>query len=245
MKVNSENKNSLPGRLYYPIDIAAKKLGCSAKDIFHFAATESIRLCFYCDLEPNDDTGRMIMHTPFGFDDEIGTATRVIDEHWSISFSQESKIIKGMGTGYEIDKIMGFFHIGPIDCIELEFTGEDDFFTVNGVSTHPDITSEESLVVLIEKGLRVSKKYLCVMSEQLESIQENPTFPLMEESSKTIAKKGELIKSLLGLIDDLSGIDLDTTPVSKIVNIVEASAAKKGIAIPDTHRQTWQKYLGR
>lgn len=83
------------------------------------------------------------------------------------------------------------------------------------------------------------------MAEQLEDIKQEPSFPSMDESGKTVAKKGELIKCLLRLIDDMSDVDFDNTPVSKIVNIIEATAARKGVDLPETHRQTWQKYLGR
>lgn len=43
------------------------------------------------------------------------------------------------GRGYNVEKVSGFFYIGPIDCIDLEFTDEDDYFSVSGISTEPDI----------------------------------------------------------------------------------------------------------
>lgn len=245
MKKIDEKTHALPERLYYPIDVAAQKLQCSTRDIFHYAATESLRLCFYCDIEKGDDAGDMIMHAPFGFSDDFGNATDIRDEHWRITFSNQIKSEKGFGSGYDVERVKGFFYIGPIDCIGLEFTDEDDYFTVSGISTEPDITAEEAIVVTFIKELRISKKFLCVMSEQLEDIKQTPSFPSMDESGKTIAKKGELIKCLLSLIDDMSDVDLDNAPVSKIINILEATAARKGVDLPETHRQTWQKYLGR
>ncbi len=185
------------------------------------------------------------MHVPFGLSDSIGNETDIMDEHWRISFSHHIKTEKGFGIGYDVEKVKGFFYIGPIDCIGLEFTHEDDCFTVSGISTEPDITAEEAIVVIFKKELRISKKFLCVMSEQLEDIKQTPSFPSMDESGKTIAKKGELIKCLLSLIDDMADVDLDNAPVAKIINIIEAAAARKGVNLPDTHRQTWQKYLGR
>ena len=59
MKKNEDNKYVLPERLYYPIDVAAQKLQCSTRDIFHYAATESLRLCFYCDIVPSEDVGQI------------------------------------------------------------------------------------------------------------------------------------------------------------------------------------------
>ncbi|MBP4006540.1 hypothetical protein J9881_21075 [Escherichia coli] len=245
MKRTDEKKYELPERLYYPIDIAAQKLHCSARDIFHYAATESLRLCFYCDIVPDENIGQMVMNVPFGFHEDIGNATDIVDEHWRISISNIINKDGDFGRGYNVEKVKGFFYIGPIDCIDLEFTDEDDYFSVSGISTEPDITSEEALVVLFEKDFRISKRFLCVMAEQLEDIKQEPSFPSMDESGKTVAKKGELIKCLLRLIDDMSDVDFDNTPVSKIVNIIEATAARKGVDLPETHRQTWQKYLGR
>ncbi|CAI1819176.1 Uncharacterised protein [Serratia liquefaciens] len=65
------------------------------------------------------------------------------------------------------------------------------------------------------------------------------------ESAKTAAKKGEMIVSLLGMIPEISNINIDGTPVSKIKEIVEALAAEKGVDFPETHTQTWARYLGR
>lgn len=245
MKKNEDNKYVLPERLYYPIDVAAQKLQCSTRDIFHYAATESLRLCFYCDIVPSEDVGQMVMHVPFGFQEDIGNATDIVDEHWRISFSNIIKKESGFGSGYNVEKVKGFFYVGPIDCIGLEFTDEDDCFSVSGISTEPDITSEDALVVFFEKEMRISKRFLCIMSEQLEDIKQTPSFPSMDETGKTVAKKGELIKCLLSLIDDMADVDFDNTPVSKIINILEATAARKGVVLPETHRQTWQKYLGR
>jgi hypothetical protein len=43
---------------------------------------------------------------------------------------------------------------------------------------------------------------------------------------------------------ELSDIDLDKTPVAKLIMIIEAAAAK-GVELPPTDKNTWAKYLGR
>ena len=44
---------------------------------------------------------------------------------------------------------------------------------------------------------------------------------------------------------ELSDIDLDKTPVAKLIMIIEAAAASKGVELPPTDKNTWAKYLGR
>lgn len=44
---------------------------------------------------------------------------------------------------------------------------------------------------------------------------------------------------------ELSDIDLDITPVAKVIMIIEAAAASRGVELPPTDKNTWAKYLGR
>lgn len=43
----------------------------------------------------------------------------------------------------------------------------------------------------------------------------------------------------------MQDVDLEETPVTKIAEMIEVIAAQRGVELPSTHRQTWQKYLGR
>lgn len=72
-----------------------------------------------------------------------------------------------------------------------------------------------------------------------------PSKDAFNESKKTIAKKSELIFYLLKMIPELSGIDLENEKITKIAAMIEEIAAKKGIDLPSTHWQTWNKYLER
>ncbi|HHZ3461553.1 TPA: hypothetical protein ACWCBK_004056, partial [Escherichia coli] len=55
----------------------------------------------------------------------------------------------------------------------------------------------------------------------------------------------EIIPALIKLIPEMQDVDLEETPVTKIAEMIEVIAAQRGVELPSTHRQTWQKYLGR
>ena len=67
----------------------------------------------------------------------------------------------------------------------------------------------------------------------------------MGESPKTLAKKAELIPALIKLIPEMDDIDIGTAPVAKVIAVLEAAAAMKGVFLPATDKNTWAKYLGR
>lgn len=65
------------------------------------------------------------------------------------------------------------------------------------------------------------------------------------EAPKTSALKGDIIRPLIQMLPGFNNVDIDSLPVSKIKDMIEASAAEKGIEFPEVYRSTWQKYLGR
>lgn len=45
---------SLPQRLYYPLDKAAKELGCDVSDLIHFAANRKLKLCIRLHMQAEE-----------------------------------------------------------------------------------------------------------------------------------------------------------------------------------------------
>ena len=74
---------------------------------------------------------------------------------------------------------------------------------------------------------------------------ERPGAKTKTESSKTIAKKGEMIEALIKLLPEFNDTDLDAITPGRIKSLVEAIAAERGVLFPDTDIGTWSKYLRR
>lgn len=109
----------------------------------------------------------------------------------------------------------------------------------------------ENAVSKMREPLVISADQLFVTKDEIERLKKGGVKEYenkdgdISESAKTIAKKGEIINCLLKMIPEISGLNVDIAPVSKIKEVVEALAAGKNIELPDTHPQTWARYLGR
>ncbi|HBS2495741.1 TPA: hypothetical protein MAD81_003229, partial [Klebsiella pneumoniae] len=181
-----------------------------------------------------------------------GEYSRLTGEGWDISgiYEYTPKDDDFFKDNVNFVKFLsGFFFVSNNCLTDFEFNTDAETLKINTLYTGGDIYDTEAVIINSFLGVMFPVKYLCVMASEFNGLSSKlgkmPQPESDNETGKTVAKKGELIKCLLRLIDDMGDIDLDNTPVSKIVNILEATAARKGIEMPDTHRQTWQKYLGR
>lgn len=65
------------------------------------------------------------------------------------------------------------------------------------------------------------------------------------DNPKTLATYSELITSVISMIPEMKGVDINVTPTNRLKEMLSATAAKNGLELPDIHPQTLAKYLGR
>lgn len=233
----------LPERIYYPLPEAAKKLGCTVKDLYHFAYIGVINISAYVPSYKNDDLFVMIpTHLIGEIDNDFGGVLGT--EKWVV-FDLEIRKTDTV-TGYFAKSISGFFYVWR-DCFAMaEFADGIDFIRTPSLTTRPEAEGGEVDIASLQGPIELDARYLCIMTSDLESIKEFGTLPVKKlDTPKTLAKKGEIITSLIKINPELYDIDLENAPVAKIISIIEAAAASKGVALPPTDKNTWAKYLGR
>lgn len=244
---------NLPERMYYPIAEAASKLGCKSSDILHYASVGIFHLSIYLDFSCDVNDKRVYINLPSEKVSEIDDLFKSINgDEWSIgnlnfivSNANDNAI-----SGYYAGNLFGFFYVPSTEALRAEFNQSDEIL-LSFLTTNPEDYDGNDIEVCLLKdgGESFKKSNLCVMAREIKKISSNGTgeFPKSKipETDKTIAKKAELIPALLKMIPELSDVNLETTSVAKIIEVIEATAASKGICLPETHRQTWQKYLGR
>jgi hypothetical protein len=140
------------------------------------------------------------------------------------------------------EKLSGYFRrnddsINTCQIISID----DDYLRSNGIEnslSHDGfIITLDSLFITRDEFLRLKGEI--AISQSVVSKDDKP------EDPKTAAKKAEIIPVLIKLLPDFNDVDIDLMAVSKIQSLIESIAAKQGVELPDTHVQTWQKYLGR
>ncbi|EMR8966147.1 hypothetical protein AB8939_21030 [Yersinia enterocolitica] len=240
----TNNKIKLPERLYFPLHEAAEKIGCSIKDVIHYGAIGALDFYVFIDnfRAPND--GYFHLNMPNHYADNIDKNFGILsDVGWSIyGLEYKSENDNFSPSGYYGKSLHGFFHIWDMSLTGLEF---NEAVNLNLVSISSGPETETYLPVDVNffgYHIDLSRDFICILRSDIDKFINEDSRP---ESDKTIAKKAELIPALLKMVPELSSINFDTASVSKIVELIEVIAAKKGVSLPETHRQTWQKYLGR
>ncbi|HBT5796022.1 TPA: hypothetical protein OMH60_000773 [Klebsiella pneumoniae] len=243
------DNDNLPQRLYYSLPDAAKKLGCEVNDIIHYAAIQALQLSVYIHFHHSSPDTWFHLNMPDDKVNDIDMFSMLRDDGWGIDFIEFKKASDYfIIDGYYAKAINGFFYIDGYNLIPLEFDDSAEV-SLGGVSTLPDYSDGQCIDINFQlNNLNLDRNYLCIRARDLEMINKDVFMPakdINKESNKTAAKKSQIIPSLIKCIPEMRDIDLDTTPVSKIISLLEAIAAKDGIEFPETHRQTWQRYLGR
>lgn len=243
---------NLPARLYYPLPEAAKKIGCSIKDIIHYGAIGAINLSVYISLHHSDDGSWFHLNLPSDKVKDIDELSGLSGDGWSIDFVEFKSVSNGfMVEGYYARAISGFFYIDSHPLIDAEFSDLEKI-TLSGVSTSPEPYAGNGIDVsfLLGNQLSINTSKLCVRLADIEGIKLFGSMPdgrdiNKKESIKTVAKKEKIIKGLLMIIPEFSDQDIDSIPVKKIKELVESISASRGIEFPDTDLGTWSKYLER
>ncbi|BEO77829.1 hypothetical protein SMTE4_37990 [Serratia marcescens] len=243
---------NLPERMYYPILEAAKKLECSQSDILHYASVGVFNLSIYVDFKCDVNSRLIHMNFPSEKVNDIDDFQCIDGDKWSIGNIDfiVSNGSDGVISGYYSGRLFGFFYVHSTEALRAEFSQDDDV-RLSFLTTNPsDYDGNDIEINLLRDGGEIfNKANLCLMSSEFNKITSavGGDYPksIRTETDKTIAKKAELIPALLKMVPELSNVDFESTPVTKIIELIEVVAASKGVLLPETHRQTWQKYLGR
>lgn len=310
---------SLPKRLYYPLDKAAKELECDISDIIHFGANGYLSLCVKIHETPrgieevSDDWSANLLvnekylngivseyYAPFTKFKKTDDGTFIAEDETNFDFVNSYTRMQGriqFWVDKETDKVCdyatslyGIYGLLQLSVRDIYINEENilndgvfeasnfvipidethsladgyfknyvsEFSHEGWVSDYIDKDSHELRDQTIEnmiskdgEPILVNIKNIFVTYDEIIRIKSGKidssqsVSDLNIESAKTVAKKGEIIVCLLGMIPEISNLKIDGTPVAKIKEIVEALAAEKGMDFPDTHAQTWARYLGR
>ncbi|MBQ4768919.1 hypothetical protein F9U42_17405 [Pectobacterium versatile] len=236
---------NLPKRKYYNLKDAANLLSCDLNDIVHFGAKE--RLDIYTYINHKNITGDFHFHInmPNYAVDKIGCFDELYFDDWmatGIQFHEKTDFLPI--NGYYAKEVKGLFFIDPYVLTDLEFSSEkkviiDSFSDVNSIKSEFPIEFN-----VLGFDVEVNTDTLYVKNEDLEELKELCSHQI-DESDKTLAKKENIIRALLELIPELSGVNIDSIPVKKLKELIETIALDRGIEFPKTDLGTWSKYLER
>lgn len=238
------SKIKLPERLYYPIPEAAEFLGCSIRDVYHFCATGMLKLSVYLDGISENDVGFMSVdlggynHIP----DIYGKPFDVVNEFSGIYgvYYKENQLHLLTAS-----RLHGFFSVSPATGVYLEFDNTDDI-AIGRVESH-GVQNESEVSILFLDYINVPRCFLCILAKDIVNIVQKNLVIIddAKEHPRTANRKGEIIPALLRMIPEFSDVDVDTEKACKLGDILEATAASKGIELQMPDKNTWSKYLGR
>lgn len=241
---------TLPNRMYYPLPEAAMKLGCTIKDLYHFAAIGALNISVYF---PNG-VRIVSLIIPDFLESEIDLENGGVlqGDKWTISgvskvISQDVQWVEFFACkAYTADIFSGFVYIVNDSFASAEFLNESAKFSSRLFTTQPE-SEGFGCQMMTEKAIEIDSRFLCVMSDDIENIKASGSFPVYgrKESARTANRKGELIPALIKMIPDFHDVDIDSVPVNKLINMIETLASSKGIEINSPDKNTWARYLGR
>jgi hypothetical protein len=231
----------LPERMYYPLPEAAQKLGCTVKDLYHFAAIGVLNVVVFL---PSLKHEQLLVIIPPEMEDDIDRefGGALGNERWTISGIMMQK--DAQPSGYYAGSMSGFFYLNQICFATSEFLGDAGKIHTPHFTTRPESEGCECEVITFDGAIEIDPRFLCVMADDLTHIKTTGVLPV-KESPKTAAKKAELIPALIKLIPELGDLDLEAISVSKVIAVLEATAAARGVEFPSMDKNTWAKYLGR
>ncbi|NUH56251.1 hypothetical protein HUK76_21605 [Citrobacter portucalensis] len=246
-------------RVYHTLPMAAKKMGCTVDDILHLGATNRLEICAYIDgveqrydyctfnvFFDNEDSEKCLAKT-------IRKYNSIFTEMYEISlfnYNDELRIENEdvRFQGLYANHMKGFFAIPSEFLVEIELSGVCDI--INLSPRYIDTPKGYGDYIRLDNidGLSIPESRLVIFDSEISGFnyEKKPKYAGGErESPKTRAKKAEIIPALIKLIPEMHDVDLEEMPVTKIAEMIEVIAAQRGVELPSTHRQTWQKYLGR
>lgn len=245
-------------RAYYPLPLAAKKLNCSVEDILHLGATNRLEICAYVQgVEEKEDYCTFNVFFEEEYEEDIVREIRennsVITDMYEVALFNklDSMVLKENELKFRswyANHLKGFFALPSEYLIDIELSILDDWSYLSPRELYTPNNYGRRLHLANIDCLSIPENRLVVFNSELLGFDSSttPKYPGSgNETPKTAAKKSQIILSLIKLIPDMKDVDLEKTPITKIISLIEAIAAKNGVELPETHRQTWQKYLGR
>ncbi|EFD0038418.1 TPA: hypothetical protein ACHGA6_003547 [Escherichia coli] len=249
----------LPERLYYPLPEAAEKLGCTIKDLYHYAYIGALNVSVY--VAENDgkkfNSLQCLFHNSFNdkklIASPVGDGYLVLGDNFKISLTKHTAPLYKHALGKEYSHIRGYyvssmsgFYYTPAHAFAGAELGGGQYIKLHHLRNTDHNNNSFFIYCDDEEGYEIDVNRLCVMAGDLNNIKSIGSFPEPSTTSpKTAAKRNEVIYSLIKLIPEMGDVDLDTESLPKIADLIDSIAASRGIEFPKTHWQTWQKYLGR
>ncbi|EOI7480169.1 hypothetical protein [Yersinia enterocolitica] len=219
----TDDKKELPERLYYPLNEAAEKLGCSIKDIIHYGATGALKICIYINYDAEEKKPVMHLGLSNKKANEVDEFNIISGEGWFISGIgfNEYKNNEILSSGYYAKHISGFFYIIEDDLVPIEFDLEQESLKLYHVSTGIEENDLEDNIDIsfIMLGISVPVRNLCVMAKHIKELTgKKSEMPSFDGSNKKIRKpnankQSKLIKAL---IEICYGVGSSENPYSLI-----------------------------
>ena len=238
-------KANLPEGLYYPIPEAAEFLGCSIRDVYHYAATGMIKFSIYINEIAKNNVEFISL--------DLGcrhkgpsTYDSVITIHTDLYSLYDVRHEGDKHNTLTVESISGFFMVPKESCILLEFSS-NDFIKLHHLTADIDEEDEFGISLLFDDYVDVPRSCLCIFAEDIRKIKQLSSMEIenINEHPRRANRKGEIIPSLLAMIPEFEGVDIEVESPTKILNILEATAAAKGIELSIPDKNTWGRYLGR
>lgn len=205
----------LPKRLYYPLPEAARKIGCSMNDMFHYISTKAIEPSVFVDVDfstfPEDRSMHVVMkenvmHAPtFHCLDEF---FYLKENGWIISdLNYSDKQGAGDISGYYAKKLHGFFYIEHSNIIDFEFNEDAELWIESLLVKLQNKSDSVIYIDFMDSPIKVDLNKLCVMSHEMDNIKENGQFhiyngdinlgELQPVKNVNESKQAKLIKALI------------------------------------------------
>lgn len=196
-------------RLYYPLEEAAVFLNCSVKDVVHLGAIGVLKISIYIpgwyEIEKESFSifynGLAVDADQYRYGEYLGLS----GESWEINgiynyipkdndfYQKDTKLVKHFN---------GFFYLVPRNLTELEFDINADTIKINTLYATEDFDDMGAVILDSPIGVLFPSRYLCVMFEELENIQEKSGKIPAPESDRPKRKPNEnkqakMIKALI------------------------------------------------
>lgn len=201
---------NLPERLYYPLPEAAEKLERPVRDVIHFGATGALNISIYIKhWMETEESKFVVVYDSFTVDadqDSFGDFKSIEGDGWGIrgiyknnlpesDIAQSATFVKWFG---------GFFYISPSDLVDFEFNHNSEMITIHFLETHTSEDVSGSVQLNNLKGIEIPARYICIMEDDINSINQSGEIPQPSEEN-TVKRKpnenkqGQLIKWLIEL----------------------------------------------
>lgn len=241
---------TLPNRMYYPLPEAAQKLGCTIRDLYHFAAIGSLNISVYSSSSIPCSS----IIVPDFLENEIDFESGGVlqGSKWTIlgvkkTISQDVKWVEYFDAKvYDAESFCGFLYVISDLFKDAEFVNHEAKFSSRFFTTSPESEGWECQI-MTAKPVEIDCRFLCIMADDIDNIKVNGRLPAggVKDSARTANRKGEVIPALIKMIPEFNNVDIDSMPVNKLINMIEVLASSKGIEINSPDKNTWARYLGR